>query len=78
MKCRIIGPLFNVIVFIFREEDVSSCQSQMDSFQSLVQSLKHWFMTVNDKIPPEALTLCLKDLTERLQETKVRSCMLET
>ncbi|XP_077343982.1 dystonin isoform X31 [Lithobates pipiens] len=53
-----------------KEEDVSSCRSQMDSFQSLVQSLKHWFATVNDKIPPEALTLCLKDLTERLQETK--------
>ncbi|XP_073482804.1 dystonin isoform X13 [Aquarana catesbeiana] len=53
-----------------KEEDVSSCQSQMDSFQSLVQSLKHWFATVNDKIPPEALTLCLEDLTERLQETK--------
>ncbi|KAM5163311.1 dystonin isoform 3-T3 [Mantella aurantiaca] len=53
-----------------KEEDVSSCQSQMDSFQSLVQSLKHWFTTVNDKIPPASLTLCLEDQSECLKETK--------
>ncbi|XP_018416047.1 PREDICTED: dystonin isoform X2 [Nanorana parkeri] len=53
-----------------KEEDVSSCQSQMNSFQSLVQSLKHWFTTVNGKIPLAALTLCLKDLSEHLKETK--------
>ncbi|XP_072266284.1 dystonin [Pyxicephalus adspersus] len=53
-----------------KEEDVSSCQSQMDAFQSLVQSLKHYFTTVDDKIPPASLTLCLKELMDSLKETK--------
>ncbi|XP_068137517.1 dystonin isoform X15 [Hyperolius riggenbachi] len=53
-----------------KEEDVSSCQSQMDSFQSLVQSLKQWFIRVNEKLPPAALTLRVEELSEHLKETK--------
>ncbi|XP_075058641.1 dystonin isoform X19 [Mixophyes fleayi] len=53
-----------------KEEDVSSCQNQMDSFQSLVKSLKHWFTVVNDRIPT-TLTMCLEDLSKHLKETKI-------
>ncbi|KAM9316059.1 dystonin [Gastrophryne carolinensis] len=53
-----------------KEEDVSSCQNQMDTFLSLVQSLKHWFTTINNNIPPVAPILCLEELYKRLEETK--------
>ncbi|XP_075718080.1 dystonin isoform X4 [Rhinoderma darwinii] len=53
-----------------KEEDVSSCQAHMDSFQSLVQSLKHWFTLVNDRIPAQTLTLCLEDLSKHLKDIK--------
>ncbi|XP_044146772.1 dystonin isoform X4 [Bufo gargarizans] len=53
-----------------KEEDVSSCQAQMDSFQSLVQSLKHWFTLVNDRIPAQSLTPCVDDLSKRLTDMK--------
>ncbi|XP_073445226.1 dystonin isoform X3 [Dendrobates tinctorius] len=53
-----------------KEEDVSSCQAQMDSFQSLVHTLKQWFSIVNDKIPAESRTLCLEDLSKHLRDMK--------
>ncbi|XP_040284525.1 dystonin isoform X12 [Bufo bufo] len=53
-----------------KEEDVSSCQAQMDSFQSLVQSLKHWFTLVNDRIPAQRLTPCVDDLSKQLTDMK--------
>ncbi|KAM4042424.1 dystonin isoform 17-T17 [Anomaloglossus baeobatrachus] len=53
-----------------KEEDVSSCQAQMDSFQTLVQSLKQWFSLVNDRIPAQSLTLCLEDLSKHLSDMK--------
>ncbi|XP_069830585.1 dystonin isoform X4 [Dendropsophus ebraccatus] len=53
-----------------KEEDVSSCQSQMDSFQSLVQSLKHWFTVTSDRIPAQSLTMCLEDLSKHLGDMK--------
>ncbi|XP_066460148.1 dystonin isoform X8 [Eleutherodactylus coqui] len=53
-----------------KEEDVSSCQAQMDSFQSLVQSLRHWFVLVNDRIPSQSLTLCLEELSKHLRDMK--------
>ncbi|XP_071998344.1 dystonin isoform X17 [Engystomops pustulosus] len=53
-----------------KEEDVSSCKAQMDSFQSLVLSLKHWFTLVNDRIPAQRTTLCLEDLSKHLRDLK--------
>ncbi|XP_063775378.1 dystonin [Pseudophryne corroboree] len=54
-----------------KEEDVSSCQSQMDSFQALVHALKHWFTLVNDRIPATTLTLCLEDLSKHFNDMKI-------
>ncbi|XP_056421733.1 dystonin isoform X3 [Hyla sarda] len=53
-----------------KEEDVSSCQAQMDSFQSLVQALKHWFTVTSDRIPAKSLTMCLKELSRHLEDIK--------
>ncbi|XP_069582844.1 dystonin isoform X4 [Ranitomeya imitator] len=53
-----------------KEEDVSSCQAQMDSFQSLVHALKQWFSIVNNKIPAEGRTLCLEDLSKHFSDMK--------
>ncbi|KAM3930381.1 dystonin isoform 2-T2 [Leptodactylus fuscus] len=53
-----------------KEEDVSSCQAQMDSFQSLVQAVKHWLTCVNDRIPAQSPTLCLDDLSKHFRDLK--------
>ncbi|KAM4771389.1 dystonin [Rhinophrynus dorsalis] len=53
-----------------KEEDVSSCQSQMGAFQSLVQSLKQWFTSVNEKLPAAPPTLGIEELANNLKESK--------
>ncbi|KAM8953054.1 dystonin [Pelodytes ibericus] len=53
-----------------KEEDVSSCQDQMNSFQALVQSLKHWFTSVSERIPETSSTLCEEELSKQLDESK--------
>ncbi|XP_075454265.1 dystonin isoform X27 [Ascaphus truei] len=53
-----------------KEEDVSSCQNQMDAFKSLVHSLKHWFTSVTEKIPAGPPTLCIENVCKHLKESK--------
>ncbi|KAG8444908.1 hypothetical protein GDO86_009892 [Hymenochirus boettgeri] len=57
--------------FTAKEEDVSSCQTEMDDFKSLIQSLKHWLTSFNNEIPTTAPgTLCVQELVTVLKKTK--------
>ncbi|XP_031758907.1 dystonin isoform X7 [Xenopus tropicalis] len=53
-----------------KEEDVSSCQNEMDAFKSLIQSLKKWCVSVTEEIPAAPRTLCVEELAKHLQKSK--------
>ncbi|XP_018118963.1 dystonin isoform X3 [Xenopus laevis] len=53
-----------------KEEDVSSCQNEMDAFKSLVQSLKKWHASVIEEIPAASSTFCVEELAKHLKKSK--------
>ncbi|NXM63172.1 DYST protein, partial [Illadopsis cleaveri] len=52
-----------------KEEDVSSCQKQMDSFELLVESLKKWIKETTERIPAAQPSLNTEELKKPLQDT---------
>ncbi|NXC71430.1 DYST protein, partial [Anhinga anhinga] len=52
-----------------KEEDVSSCQKQMDAFELLVESLKKWIKETTEQIPAVQLSLNTEDLKKPLEDT---------
>uniref|UniRef100_A0A670IAH5 Dystonin n=2 Tax=Podarcis muralis TaxID=64176 RepID=A0A670IAH5_PODMU len=55
-----------------KEEDVSSCQKQMDEFNLHVESLKKWVDEMTERIPAIQPSLNVENLNKHLQNTKVR------
>ncbi|NXJ64455.1 DYST protein, partial [Rostratula benghalensis] len=51
-----------------KEEDVSSCQKQMDSFELLVESLKKWIKETTERIPGAQPSLNTEELKKPLEE----------
>uniref|UniRef100_A0A8C3RGI6 Dystonin n=1 Tax=Cyanoderma ruficeps TaxID=181631 RepID=A0A8C3RGI6_9PASS len=54
-----------------KEEDVSSCQKQMDSFELLVESLKKWIKETTERIPAAQPSLNTEELKKPLEDTLV-------
>ncbi|NXR43929.1 DYST protein, partial [Hippolais icterina] len=52
-----------------KEEDVSSCQKQMDSFELLVESLKKWIKETTERIPAAQPSLNTEELKKPLEDT---------
>ncbi|XP_054035913.1 dystonin isoform X1 [Dryobates pubescens] len=52
-----------------KEEDVLSCQKQMDTFELLVESLKKWIKETTERIPAAQLSLNTEDLKKPLEDT---------
>ncbi|NXH72210.1 DYST protein, partial [Hydrobates tethys] len=52
-----------------KEEDVSSCQKQMDTFELLVESLKKWIKETTERIPAAQPSLNTEDLKKPLEDT---------
>ncbi|XP_067999079.1 dystonin isoform X12 [Melanerpes formicivorus] len=52
-----------------KEEDVLSCQKQMDTFEVLVESLKKWIKETTERIPAVQLSLNTEDLKKLLEDT---------
>nr|XP_048701185.1 dystonin isoform X5 [Caretta caretta] len=53
-----------------KEEDVSSCQEQMDTFKLLVESLKNWMNETTDRIPAVQPSLNTEDLKKPLEDIR--------
>ncbi|XP_067421590.1 dystonin isoform X1 [Emydura macquarii macquarii] len=53
-----------------KEEDVSSCQEQMDTFKLLVESLKKWMKETTDRIPAVQPSLNTEDLKKPLEDIR--------
>nr|XP_032634285.1 dystonin isoform X5 [Chelonoidis abingdonii] len=53
-----------------KEEDVSSCQEQMDTFKLLVESLKKWMNETTDRIPAVQPSLSTEDLKKSLEDIR--------
>ncbi|CAI5769623.1 dystonin isoform X21 [Podarcis lilfordi] len=53
-----------------KEEDVSSCQKQMDEFNLHVESLKKWVDEMTERIPATQPSLNVENLNKHLQNTK--------
>uniref|UniRef100_A0ABM5GFG0 Dystonin isoform X2 n=1 Tax=Pogona vitticeps TaxID=103695 RepID=A0ABM5GFG0_9SAUR len=53
-----------------KEEDVSSCQQQMDAFKLDVGSLKQWIDNMTERIPDVHSSLNMDTLKKHLQSTK--------
>ncbi|XP_062981113.1 dystonin isoform X11 [Elgaria multicarinata webbii] len=53
-----------------KEEDVSSCQQQMDTFKLHVESLKKWIDEMTERIPDTQPLLNTDSLKKHLQSTK--------
>ncbi|XP_074803965.1 dystonin isoform X11 [Natator depressus] len=53
-----------------KEEDVSSCQEQMDTFKLLVESLKKWMNETTDRIPAVQPSLNTEDLKKPLEDIR--------
>nr|XP_028578481.1 dystonin isoform X21 [Podarcis muralis] len=53
-----------------KEEDVSSCQKQMDEFNLHVESLKKWVDEMTERIPAIQPSLNVENLNKHLQNTK--------
>ncbi|XP_064912235.1 dystonin isoform X32 [Columba livia] len=52
-----------------KEEDVSSCQKQMDDFELLVESLKKWIKEMTERIPAAQPSLNTEELKKPLEDT---------
>ncbi|NWX39069.1 DYST protein, partial [Steatornis caripensis] len=52
-----------------KEEDVSSCQKQMDTFELLVESLKKWIKETTERVPAVQLSLNTEELKKPLEDT---------
>ncbi|NXF07495.1 DYST protein, partial [Smithornis capensis] len=52
-----------------KEEDVSSCQKQMDTFELLVESLKKWIKETTERIPASQPSLNTEELKKPLEDT---------
>ncbi|XP_064001866.1 dystonin isoform X1 [Pogoniulus pusillus] len=52
-----------------KEEDVSSCQKQMDAFELLVESLKKWIKETTERIPAAQPSLNTEGLKKPLEDT---------
>ncbi|NXF35012.1 DYST protein, partial [Nyctibius bracteatus] len=52
-----------------KEEDVSSCQKQMDTFELLVESLKKWIKETTERIPAAQPSLNTEELKRPLEDT---------
>ncbi|NWX27739.1 DYST protein, partial [Notiomystis cincta] len=52
-----------------KEEDVSSCQKQMDAFEFLVESLKKWIKETTERIPAAQPSLNTEELKKPLEDT---------
>ncbi|KAM6086549.1 dystonin isoform 16-T16 [Theristicus caerulescens] len=52
-----------------KEEDVSSCQKQMDTFELLVESLKKWMKETTERIPAVQPSLNTEELKKPLEDT---------
>ncbi|XP_077031045.1 dystonin isoform X5 [Agelaius phoeniceus] len=52
-----------------KEEDVSSCQKQMDDFELLVESLKKWIKETTERIPAAQPSLNTEELKKPLEDT---------
>ncbi|XP_065537556.1 LOW QUALITY PROTEIN: dystonin [Lathamus discolor] len=52
-----------------KEEDVSSCQKQMDNFELLVESLKKWIKETTERIPAAQPSLNTEELKKPLEDT---------
>ncbi|NWW26394.1 DYST protein, partial [Falcunculus frontatus] len=52
-----------------REEDVSSCQKEMDTFELLVESLKKWIKETTERIPAAQPSLNTEELKKPLENT---------
>ncbi|XP_068039797.1 dystonin isoform X9 [Anomalospiza imberbis] len=52
-----------------KEEDVSSCQKQMDAFELLVESLKKWMKETTERIPAAQPSLNTEELKKPLEDT---------
>ncbi|NXH13855.1 DYST protein, partial [Bucco capensis] len=52
-----------------KEEDVLSCQKQMDAFELLVESLKKWIKETTERIPAAQSSLNTEELKKPLEDT---------
>ncbi|XP_019376077.1 PREDICTED: dystonin isoform X11 [Gavialis gangeticus] len=52
-----------------KEEDLSSCQKQMDTFELLVESLKKWMEETTERIPAMQPSLSTEELKKPLEDT---------
>ncbi|XP_035398897.1 dystonin isoform X12 [Cygnus atratus] len=52
-----------------KEEDVSSCQQEMDTFELLVESLKKWIKETTERIPAAQPSLNTEELKKPLEDT---------
>ncbi|XP_068867502.1 dystonin isoform X2 [Aphelocoma coerulescens] len=52
-----------------KEEDVSSCQKEMDTFELLVESLKKWIKETTERIPAAQPSLNTEELKKPLEDT---------
>ncbi|NWR14922.1 DYST protein, partial [Emberiza fucata] len=52
-----------------KEEDVSSCQKQLDAFELLVESLKKWIKETTERIPAAQPSLNTEELKKPLEDT---------
>ncbi|XP_061203848.1 dystonin isoform X2 [Neopsephotus bourkii] len=52
-----------------KEEDVLSCQKQMDTFELLVESLKKWIKETTERIPAAQPSLNTEELKKPLEDT---------
>ncbi|XP_074751883.1 dystonin isoform X8 [Athene noctua] len=52
-----------------KEQDVSSCQKQMDTFELLVESLKKWIKETTERIPAAQPSLNTEELKRPLEDT---------
>lgn len=68
-------PVLNFFCFqLSREEDVSSCQKEMDAFELLVESLKKWIKETTERIPAAQPSLNTEELKKPLEDTLVKYC----
>uniref|UniRef100_A0A8C3KW25 Dystonin n=1 Tax=Chrysolophus pictus TaxID=9089 RepID=A0A8C3KW25_CHRPC len=52
-----------------KEEDVSSCQKEIDAFELLVESLKKWIKETTERIPAAQPSLNTEELKKPLEDT---------